>query len=373
MADLVGMTEREIITHSLRTFQAQYGAVSALPNNNVNMTAIVIGGLVHQFVRDAQTSVDARLMPDTALGANLDRIGADRGVFRREPKKAVGAVKVSGPNGTEISGSIGRCDGLSYTILGPAIPPREDCEPIMVCELDACPSEGLDTCATGPAVIEGGVVWVWVEADESGALGNYPAGTPLEDISDNVTVEVGPGGITSGCDEECDDDFRRRVQFANPKRPSANSACDIRDLIATAPGVTRVWVRDCCGVYVFCFAMDACYPDSQPQADDVVNVQSFITDECDAPLVATKIKPICAQNMAIELSCISGPVCPISTIEAGLRSWLVQSAEIGETISRDDVALIIKALCPGFKFTMPPGDFVAKSNGVFTTATVTVS
>ena len=372
MANLVGMSEREIITHTLRAFQARFGAVAALPNNNVNLSAITIGGLVYQFVRDAQTAIDARLMADTAMGENLDRIGADRGVFRRPPKKASGAVKVTGEDGESVTGSIDRCDGFSYDILDPAIPPSEDCQPIEVCELDVCSSEGLDTCATEPATIIDGCAWVWVEASDSGSAGNYPAGMNLEDISGSQ-VEVGPGGITGGCDEECDDGFRRRVQLANPKKPCANSPCDIRDLISTAPGVTRVWVQECCGVLIFCFAMDSCYDDSQPQADDVIAVQSFLSDECDAPTMPYKIKPICAQNMAISLSCAKGPVCDISTIEDGLRSWLIQTANVGQIISRDDVALIIKAICPGLQFTLGQGDFVPKTNGVFTTATVTVA
>ena len=371
MANLAEMTEREVINHTLQTFQGQFGAVAALPNNNVNMSAITIGGLVWQFLRDANTSIDARLMADTALGANLDRIGADRGVFRRPAKKATGALKVTGTEGEVITGGIARCDGLSYTILGPAVPPSDDCAPVAICELDACPSEGLDTCATEPASIIDGCAWVWVEADEDGALGNYPAGAGLEDISDEIQVEVGPGGLTGGCDEECDDDFRRRVIFANPKRPSANSPCDIRDLIATAPGVTRVWFEECCGVYIYCFAMDACYDNSQPQADDVVAVQDYISTECAGPLVGYKLKAICAQNLDISLSCLKGPACGIDTIEAGLRSWLLQSANVGQPVSRDDVALIIKALCPDFSFTLASGDFIPKTNGVFTTATVT--
>lgn len=373
MADLVNMTEREVINHTLRTFQAQFGAVAALPNNNINMTAITIGGLISQFARGARNDIDARLMPDTAIGENLDRIGAPFGVFRRPAKKAAGAVKVMGDDGTIVSGSAARCDGFGYTILGPAVPPSDECETILICELDACPSEGLDTCATGPAAIVDGCAWAWVEATTAGALGNYPAGTDLEDFADGVTLEVGPGGITGGCDIECDDDFRRRIILADPRRPSANSPCDIRDRIATAPGVTRVWIRECCGVLEFCFAMDACYPDSQPQADDAASVAAFLDDPCLAPLGQVKIKPICAQGLDISLSCISGVQCDIPTLEAGLRSWLIQTAQLGETILRDDLALIIRALCPGFRFTLAPGDFVPKGGGVFTTATVTLA
>ena len=372
MANLADMTEREVINHTLRTFQAQFGAVAALPNNNINMTAITVGGLVSQFARAARNDIDARLMVDTAIGENLDRIGAPFGVFRRPPKKAAGAVKATGDDGTVISGSIARCDGFGYDILGPAVPPSDECETILVCELDACPSEGLDTCATGPATIVDGCAWLWVEATADGALGNYPAGTDLEDFTDGVTLEVGPGGITGGCDIECDDDFRRRIILADPRRPCANSPCDIRDKVATAPGVTRVWVRECCGILELCFAMDACYDDSQPQADDVITVSAFLEDECEAPVAPIKIKPICAQNLDISLSCISGVQCDIATLEVGLRSWLIQTAQLDETILRDDLALIIRALCPGFKFTLAAGDFVPKSGGVFTTATVTI-
>ena len=372
MADLANMTRREIVTHTLRTFQAQYGAVAALPNNNVNISAITIGGIASEIIQNAIRSIDERLMPDTAIGENLDRIGAPNSIFRRDAKAASGAVKVSGPDGTTITGTINRCDGLTYEVLGPAVPPSNECETVLVCDLDVCPSEGLDTCATGDATIVDGCAWVWVQAVTSGFAGNYPAGADLEEISDGVTVVVGPGGITGGCDIECDDDFRRRVILSDPRRPTANSPCDIRDRVATAPGVTRVWIQECCGTLVLCFAMDACYEDSQPQADDAVAVAAFLDDPCLAPLANVKIKPICAQNLAVELTCTGGTQCDPVALAAGLRSWLIATANLGETILRDDLAQIIRALCPGFRFTLADGDFVAKGNGVFTTATVTL-
>lgn len=147
--------------------------------------------------------------PQYAWDEWLDLHGQQVHLERHEPERAYGNVRVTGTPGTEIPAETVFCTPATDT--GPSISFR----------------------AVEDSVIgEDGMVWVHVEAIESGTGSNVAANTVtlMEKPGKNITEIVNPEAITGGTERESNDDYYDRIaaEYGNSMTYLGNDSDYIR-------------------------------------------------------------------------------------------------------------------------------------------------
>lgn len=270
----------DLVTRARRAFRNYLpGSDAWLWPNNLNPTAKVIGGALHE----AFGFLDYIARQKFALTADtehLDLHGAEFGVPRKPAAPARGAVLLTIVGGAQIAaGAIfRRSDAIEY--------------------------RSLVTVA-----IEGdGTLSVDVVATSDGKLTTALAETPLEIVSGvsggDIVAEVASGGINGGADVEDDESYRARILFRKRNPPHGGSAADYVLWASQVSGVSRVFVErlwNGCGTVRVFVLMDDLYSHGIPPSPEISRVADFIETVRPAGALVTVAAPVSVPvNITIE-------------------------------------------------------------------------
>jgi uncharacterized phage protein gp47/JayE len=229
--------------------------------NNINPTAKVFAGLVHEVFGFADY-IQKQKFALTADSENLDMHGEEYGLARRPRAPAQGLVNiaVSAAVTLDVAAVLRRADGVEYVVTA------------------------------GATTNGAGTLSVLVTAVTDGRNTNAVAGTPLSIVSgldgdDNATAQVASGGLVAGVDDEDDESFRARILFRKRNPPHGGSAADYVLWTGEVSGVSvtgsrpdvfveRVWAG-AGTVRVFPLMFDV-YTDGLPLPADIARVKNHI-------------------------------------------------------------------------------------------------
>lgn len=167
------------------------------------------------------TDVPTAALPQTATGDWLDAWADLVGLLRKAATTASGVESFAGPEGTAIP------TGTQVSTTAP----DADTDPIVF-------------QTTEPATITGGSVDVPITALNPGSSGDVPAnsvtvlGTPIDGVS--ITNAA---AVTSGADEETDDQLSVRVQKKLKSTTGAGNVAYYENIALNKPGVGYVTVK----------------------------------------------------------------------------------------------------------------------------------
>lgn len=180
-----------------------------------SVIARVVSGIAHSLYGGIEYASN-QVFPTLALGSGLDLLAENWGVTRAQPIAAIGTIRFTGVNATNIPAatSIQTDDGVQY-----------------------------QTDSLG--VIAGGYADVSVTAVDTGVLGNRNQGEVLTLVSPIVNVDnectVQAGGLSGGTNLESDAELRSRIilRLKNPQRYGAPG--DFVQWALENSNVTRAW------------------------------------------------------------------------------------------------------------------------------------
>lgn len=213
---LIIPTVRELLLQTVAESASRLGLGSTLPpRSNLEALARAFVGPIYGAIARL-SSVARDLFPDTAAGAQLERLASLDQVFRKPAAYASGSVIFSSSTAAVMpAGSmVRRSDGVEY-------------------------STTLEVAFfAGSAVAP-------VEAVLGGVAGNYDEGleltltSPVAGVSSTAVVES--GGLTGGADRESDDALRDRLLLKRRTPPQGGALADYVLWALEVPGVTRAW------------------------------------------------------------------------------------------------------------------------------------
>lgn len=298
------MTEAQTIARARELFRAHIPESNAwLEPSNMSVVATVLGGLGWTIMQEARNGIEARVMPDTAIGAHLDAIAARPpfNLLRRGATKATGVVSVAFTVSQSIAvgDSFTRSDGIKY--------------------LAQCSFTGT----TGQ---------IAVIAQSPGTAGNAISGMPFTDSRGTVTSL----GIVGGYGAESDEELRDRIYRSVPGA-YFGSVGSIEALVANVHGVSKV--RACamdCGPVVLFVALQG---NAIPTATDIQWIEGAFADPCAMPAhTCVNIRPAIAKTLIVRVA----EACGIDV--AGLiRVKLLPGLGIGQTVTVADILALFAA------------------------------
>jgi uncharacterized phage protein gp47/JayE len=264
---------KELVERARQSFRVNLpGSDAWIWPNNINPTAKVFAGLVHEVFGFADY-IQKQKFALTADSENLDLHGEEFGLARRPRAPAQGMVDitVSAAVVLDVAAVFRRADGVEYV-------------------------------ATAGGTTDGaGVISVLVTCVSDGLNTNAIAGTPLAIVSglngdDAATAQVAGGGLVAGADDEDDESFRARILFRKRNPPHGGAAADYVMWAGEVSGVSvtgsrpdvfvdRLWAG-AGTVRVFPLMFDL-YADGIPQPADIARVREHIETVRPAGAVVT--------------------------------------------------------------------------------------
>jgi uncharacterized phage protein gp47/JayE len=263
----------DLVTRARKAFRTNLpGSDSFIWPNNINPTAKVLGGLVHEVFGFADY-VQKQKFALTADSENLDLHGEEFGLARTPAGPAQGPIDFVAPVGplTILDGAlVQRSDGIQYRVV------------------------------SGGTLPGAGTLTVTAIATTDGATTSAISDTPLEILTglsgdDTTTCNVNAAGILGGTDVEDDDSFRERILFRKRNPPHGGAPADYVLWAREVSGVTRVFVeRRFAGVgTVRVFPLfDDLYPDGIAPGAVIANVQDHIDGVAPAGATVTVAAPV---------------------------------------------------------------------------------
>lgn len=233
--------------------------------NNMWIAATVIGGLFWELFGLLRRIPDY-VMPDTATGVYLQRLGNICGITQTLATSACGNIAVTGTAGTSIpSGSVfASSNGNLYTSTSSIIIAADGTATIPVC------------------------------SDDTGITQNLSAGTPI-DINTAIagidSALADAGGITGGLCDETEDEFRQRVLLCQKKTRRCGALCDFKEWALEFEGVEAA-----CAIKLPSGLIQVLV---QLNGAALSDVDDYLNNDCR--------KPICVQVEAVEM--IPTPMC----------------------------------------------------------------
>lgn len=253
---------KDLVERARQSFRVNLpGSDAWIWPNNINPTAKVFAGLVHEVFGFADY-IQKQKFALTADSENLDKHGEECGQARRPeaPSQGYVDIAVSAAVTLDVAAVLRRADGVEYVSTA-------------------------DGSTTGA-----GTLRAFVTCTSSGSNTNAVAGTPLEIVSglngDNTaTAQVSSDGLVAGVDVEGDESFRARILFRKRNPPHGGSAADYVLWAGEVSGVSvtgarpdvfveRVW-SGAGTVRVFPLMFDV-YADGIPRPADVARVKDHI-------------------------------------------------------------------------------------------------
>jgi len=253
---------KDLVERARQSFRVNLpGSDAWIWPNNINPTAKVFAGLVHEVFGFADY-IQKQKFALTADSEHLDLHGEEFGLARkpRAPAQGYVDIAVSAAVTLDVAAVFRRADGVEYVST----------------------SDGSTTGA--------GTLSVLVTAVTDGKNTNAVAGTPLEIVSglngdDVATAQVASSAIVAGFDDEDDESFRARILFRKRNPPHGGSAADYVLWAGEVAGVSvtgarpdvfveRVWSGPGT-VRVFPLMFDL-YADGIPRPADIERVKDYI-------------------------------------------------------------------------------------------------
>lgn len=279
------------------------------------------------------------VLPETAIGAELDRRAATWGVIRKAASPAVGSVTLTGVEGAVIRRNVQmqRADGARYRTTATA------------------------TIAAGSAIVA-------MESVDAGVALNAVTGTQLtlvSPVSGIQSVAIVAAPLAGGADEELDEALRGRLLSRIRTPPRGGAASDWVAWALEVAGVTRAWSYPNWmgpGTVGLTFVHDA-RADILPAPADLAIVAAHIEPlrpVCATPVIfAPEALPV---NFLIRLNPDNGAIR--EAVAAELDDLFAREAQPGATLylSRINEAISIAAgefdhrlLAPGGNVAPGPG------------------
>jgi uncharacterized phage protein gp47/JayE len=348
LADLIDRAEADINTRLP-------GADSRLRRSVLSVLARVNAGLTHGLYGFLDF-IARQAIPDTAVAEYLERHAAIWGISRKSATYATGTVTFTGTSGSAVNvgTKLQRGDGVEYV-------------------------------TTEAVVLSGGTATASIEASSPGDTGNADTGTQLVFVSpiDGVNAVCITSAVSTGTDDETDDNLRTRLLERLQRPPHGGSYFDYIGWAKAVPGVTRVWVYPLelgAGTVTVRFMMDDTYTDGIPQAGDVATVQAYLDDESRRPVTAdvTVVAPVAvALNFSILLKKADGTTETSPTIRAAvqaeLKDMLFRDAEPGGKIHLSRIREAISVAAGEFdhNITAPSADVTYSAGQIAKLGTLT--
>lgn len=305
------------------------GSNAWLSPNNFEITAITLGGVLHVLSQEHRAGIDARVMPDTAIGADLDRIAKPYGIIRRAGTAATGIITLKGTDGTTIP------EGATFEV-----------------------EDGRALTSSTEAVIAEGVARVPAAYGAAGGAGNYYGPVRLRTTIGGADTEA-VADIFGGTDTETDQQLRERL-FAYLRGPTRfNSLCDLEAFIRLYPGVSDVWLltrNDGIHAYVL-------WDGQPPTPEQRAELQARLDDPCHDTGRNVAVMEVEALTLDVMLQC----PCPLEKEAAILGDLQQFTGILNVTVEVEDVACVVRKHAA--KCTLTNGPWRSLT-GVFTKATV---
>ena len=238
---------------------SQLGARAMIPNSVLRIMSDAKAALAHLAFLYLDW-LAKQLMPDTAEREWLDRHGviwltnADGSKGRKAATYAHGQLLFNGntdvpiPFGSVLTGQ----NGVNYQTTEEGL-------------------IGFDGTGSAPAT-----------ALTAGTVGNLPPGVDLglTPAIDGITSVETDSDMSSGIDEETDDQLRERILFRIQNPPMGGSQADYVRWATAVPGVTRAWAAPEIGpgTMTVRFLMDDLHPDNYglPTEQDIEAVFDYV-------------------------------------------------------------------------------------------------
>lgn len=305
--------------------------------NNLWITATVIGGMFWELFGILNRIPDM-VMPDTASGVYLQRLGNICGISQTLASTSCGNITVTGSSGTTIpSGSV-----------------------------FASSNGNLYTSTSAVTIDSTGAVSVPVCSQDTGTTQNLEANTPL-DINTAIagvdSVEVSADGLTGGLCDESEDDFRERVLLCQQSSSRYGTLCDFKEWALEVEGVKAACVtRQADGTLQILVQLDGASLDE---------VSEYLNAECRKPIcVVLEVVEMIATDMCVTLDCPAqtDPAVKDQAL-ALLTEYLADNNCGGKSYSDDELTTVLCGLGVDVKVT--GGPFVpATCSHIYTQAVV---
>lgn len=341
-------TLSELVDRVQTDFISRLSLVGALLRRSVILVlARVVAGAAH-MLHGHLDWLSRQLFPDTSDAEFLVRQGGLFGVTKTPAAYAQGLVTFIGTEGTIIPEAtiLVRSDGVTYT------------------------TNDID-------VISGGNVDTLVTATVAALDGDCDAGTlltlesPITGLNSTVTVTA---GLTSGADEESDEDYRVRVLERMAEPPRGGTEADYIAWAKEVSGVTRAWVYPeelGAGTVLVRFVRD---DDASiiPDAGEVADVQAKLDEEAPAHAAPTAFAPS-ADALAMTIHIVPDTSDLRTAVTAELTDLLLRTSEPGVTTLRSGLLTAIGSTVgiTDYSLTVPAADTTHTANQLATLGVIT--
>ncbi len=208
-----------LINRIAADFKTSFSATYIALRSFLMIFARVLGGAVHLLYGYLDNIVD-ELFVMTASTSFLERIGSEYGILRNAAVASTGTITITGvaatiiPAGTELQSA----------------------------------SDNVYTTDAEVTIGGGGSITADVTASVAGVDSNEAAAailtfvTPIAGVDTTTTVDS--DGLTSGTDEETDENYRSRILARKRFAPQGGAAEDYIAWAKEVSGVTRAWVYE---------------------------------------------------------------------------------------------------------------------------------
>ena len=242
-------------------------------------------------------------------GENLDNVGTEIGLDRKEATGSTGAVTATGVDTTVIPINAELTDG-----------------------------NGVRYAVTAAATIAGGTAVVSVEALTFGANTNQISGVALNFVSpiggiDTLTTVNAPG-LLGGADRELDDPYRDRLLERRRHPIQCGTATDYQQWALEVTDVTRAFVfpqEAGAGSVTVRFMMDDKFADGIPLAADIAAVDANIRAQMPINVVLIVLAPV---KKLLPISVKITPFTPdiVQAVTDELNDMFIRDAKPGGEI-----------------------------------------
>jgi uncharacterized phage protein gp47/JayE len=340
LAELADRIESDFVTRL-----ALVGAV--LRRAIVRVMARVWAGAAH-MLHGHLDFLARQLFPDTSESEYLVRQGGLFGITKTPAAFAQGLVTFTGTNLTEIpSGTVvTRSDGVTYA--------TRDTDHIAGADVDIF-------CIATVAALDG-------DCDAGTEL---TLESPITGVDSTATVLA---GLTSGADEESDDDYRVRVLERMQEPPHGGNEADYIAWAKEVSGVTRAWVYPeelGPGTVVVRFVRD---DDASPIPDsgEVDDVQTKLDTEKPVHATVTAVAPTSSLDV-FTIAIVPDTADTRAAVEAELVDLYLRDGEPGATmlLSAIRTAIGTAAGITDYTLTVPAASVTHTTNQLPTVGTIT--
>lgn len=179
----------------------------------------VLGSVAYEIDKTEETKINTlldRAFATTAKGEDLDRVGADNEVIRKEAQAAKVTVTITGTKGIIITSGlqIGYADLIFTSLESKQIP-------------------------------ESGSVDIEFQCDTPGTIGNIPAGVQFDFVSQvyGLTSAIAKDAGHDGFDKEDDESYRERILAKIRSEASSGNAAHYKQWAEEITGVSKALIK----------------------------------------------------------------------------------------------------------------------------------